>query len=244
MFRSTKIIACFSSSFTKEDADNLYQSCLEKGDYTDLYEEVKSFKHNETDTNAEFLWRKARAYRLYAANHVQDQSKKKKLIHDAYNYSSMAVSSDSNNWAGHKWLAILIGEKAEFEGSKAQLLASPDMKKHFELASKLNPTDATTLHLLGLWHFEFANMSWVTRKVAATIFAKVPESSYEIALSYFEQAEKIDPNFYSMNWLFLARCYKALGDKENLDKYKEKLENFKPNDADDQKAKTDAQKFL
>ena len=87
-------------------------------------------------------------------------------------------------------------------------------------------------------------MSWVTRKVAATIFAKVPESSYETALSYFEQAEKIDPNFYSMNWLFLARCYKAIGDKQNLNIYKEKLKTFTPKDADDQKAKSDAQKFL
>ena len=89
---------------------------------------ANSVINDDSNTNAEFLWRKARAYRLYAANHVQDQSAKKKLIQDAYNYSSMAVSSDNNNWAGHKWLAILIGEKAELEGSKAQLLASPDMK--------------------------------------------------------------------------------------------------------------------
>ena len=32
----------------------------------------------------------------------------------------------------------MLGDKTEFEGSKAQLLASPDMKTHFVKAAELN----------------------------------------------------------------------------------------------------------
>ena len=110
-------------------------------------------------------------------------------------------------------------------------------------ASELNPTDPTTQHLVGLWCFSFADMSWMTRKVAGTIFAKVPESSYEEALSYFEKAEAMEPDFYSKNWLMLAKCYKALGEKEKMLTYKKKLLDFEPVDAEDRECQDEAKKL-
>jgi Regulator of microtubule dynamics protein 1-3 len=46
----------------------------------------------------------------------------------------------------------------EFNGIKAQLQNSPTIRDHFEKAIELNPKDATSHHLLGLWCFTFADM--------------------------------------------------------------------------------------
>ena len=39
---------------------------------------------------------------------------------------------------------------------------------------RLNPVDATSRHLLGLWFYEVAGLSWATRRVAAALFAAPP----------------------------------------------------------------------
>jgi predicted Zn-dependent protease len=44
------------------------------------------------------------------------------------------------------------------------------------------------------------------RKIASALFATPPVSSYEEALSYFEQADKIEPKF-RRNLMFMADTY-------------------------------------
>jgi len=239
MFRNVRILAAFSAKTLKE-LDEDYEACLKTGDYEILYSSSNSIKIDENITSEE-LWRKVRAIRLYAINNTAKNSKEQReLIQEAFNLSKTALEIGADNWACNKWYAITLGDKSELEGSKQQLLASPEMKKYFIKAGELNPTDATTQHLIGLWCFSFANMGWMTRKVAATIFAKVPESSYEEALEYFERAEKLEPDFYSKNWLHLAKCYKALGRKEEFEFYKNKLLAFSPVDAEDKDCQKEA----
>lgn len=48
-------------------------------------------------------------------------------------------------------------------------------------------------------------LSWVERKLAATLFATPPESTVEDALKYFEKAEEVNPGFYKANQLYIAK---------------------------------------
>ena len=243
MFRNVKLIAAFAGKIpTLNELDEEYEFCLKSGDYSTLFEASKLIQNHEQ--SPEELWRKIRAIRLFAVNNTKKSSpEQKQLIDQAYIYSKTGLEIGPENWACNKWYAIMLGDKSEFEGSKAQLLASPDMKTHFGKAAELNPNDATCQHLVGLWCFSFANMSWMTRKVAGTIFAKVPESSYEEALSYFERAERLEPDFYSKNWLHLAKCYKALGMIEEFGNYRKKLLEFQPVDAEDRECQEEAKRL-
>lgn len=45
------------------------------------------------------------------------------------------------------------------------------------------------LYLIGMWHFEFADMASYTRLAARAIYATPPSSTYEEALDKFEKAE-------------------------------------------------------
>ena len=198
-----KIIAAAINPPTKEylnHLDNLYDNGVKTGNYAPLY---KAFTNEESPEN-EFLWRRARAFRLYAANNMsnndQDFEVKRKLLEIAHDQAKHSVERDPNNFNSHKWFAITLSDLSAEQGTKASLLASPLMREHFEKAIQLNPTDPSTLHALGLWHFSFANLGYFKRKAAGAIFAKVPESSYEEALAYFEKAEEVSPGYLSTNW--------------------------------------------
>ena len=60
---------------------------------------------------------------------------------------------------------------------------------------------------MGVWHFEFADLGTMTRKLASTLLAAVPESDYETALKWFEKAEQVQPDFYIDNTFMIGKCY-------------------------------------
>lgn len=71
---------------------------------------------------------------------------------------------------------------------------------------ELNPNDATSIYMLGQYCYNIADMSWVQRKVASTLFAAPPEASFEEALEYFRKAEEAEPNFYR----YLVKAFTSL----------------------------------
>lgn len=108
----------------------------------------------------------------------------------------------------------------------------------------MKPTDATTLYMLGTWCYEISNLTWYQRKIASVIFGEPPNSSFQEALTYYENAEKVDPNFYSLNLLMLGKTYLKLERKEDAIKYLKKVVEFPVRNDEDQKAKQEAQKIL
>ena len=71
----------------------------------------------------------------------------------------------------HKWYAICLSFTSAFDGTKSAIEKSVVVKAHFERSAALAPDNATARHLLGMWAFEVANLSWAKRKVAAALFA-------------------------------------------------------------------------
>lgn len=98
--------------------------------------------------------------------------------------------------------------------------------------------------MLGCWCYEVANLTWYQQKIAALLFGVPPTSTYEEALMYYENAEKLDPNFYSHNLLMLGKTYLKLDRKEDAVAYLKKAAEFPARNDDDQKAKQEAQKIL
>ena len=104
-----------------------------------------------------------------------------------------------NHFATHKWYAILLSESGSFAGTSASIKNSFVVREHFERAAALSPKDATSRHLLGLWCFEVAKLSWIEQKAAAALFATPPTATFAEALDHFEHAERIEPGFYPKN---------------------------------------------
>lgn len=162
------------------------------------------------------LWRQARAlFKLAGAN----KAKKEESIREGYELITKALELDENNFACHKWMSVLLDAKSELEGIKVRVSQLENVKKHMEKAVELNPDDPTSWHLLGNFAYGLADMAWYQRKIVSAIFATPPTGTYEEALEYFLKAEDKQPGFYSMNLLFIGKCYYNLKNKDKAKEY-------------------------
>lgn len=62
-------------------------------------------------------------------------------------------------------------------------------------------------------------MAWYQRKIVSAIFATPPSGTYEEALDYFLKAEDKQPGFYSMNLLYIGKCYYNLKNNEKAKEF-------------------------
>jgi len=175
---------------------------------------VTAVQEGEERRNPNLLWRLCKAQYLCSVLENQDDNKEAqhKLIMDAIKSGEEALALDTNNSEAHKWFAIALGSRGEFGGVKEKILDGFEFKKHIDLAAELNPRDHITQHLQGRFCYEVSQLSWIERKMAATLFAAPPTASLPEAVQHFLQAEKLKPEGWKENRLFLAKCYIGLGD--------------------------------
>lgn len=219
------------------EADLLYK----QNKFRDVYELLKNFKDSE---NVELLWRLSRVAYNISQEQATSAEEKKRLVHEAFEIISRALKLNEHHFATHKWMSILLDAKSSYDGIKARISNLETVKGHLMRASELNHNDATTLYMIGLWCYEIADMPWYQRKIASTIFAKPPDSTYEEALTYFTKAEEVEPRFYGQNLLMLGKTYLKLNDEENARFYLYLASTYPANTDDDLIAKRTATELL
>ncbi|XP_006859324.1 PREDICTED: regulator of microtubule dynamics protein 1 [Chrysochloris asiatica] len=220
-----------------EQADYLYES----GETEKLYQLLTSYKESE---DAELLWRLARASRDIAQLSKTAEEEKKRLVYEALEYAKRALEKNESSFAAHKWYAICISDVGDYEGIKIKIANAYIIKEHFQKAIELNPKDATSIHLMGIWCYTFAEMPWYQRRIAKMLFATPPSSTYEEALSYFHRAEQVDPNFYSKNLLLLGKTYLKLQNKKLAAFWLMKAKDYPAHTEEDKQIQTEAAQLL
>eukprot|EP00755_Sulcionema_specki_P016657 Sspe_Gene.10514::Locus_3519_Transcript_2_2_Confidence_0.750_Length_1362::g.10514::m.10514 len=118
----------------------------------------------------------------------------------------------------HKWFASLAAKWGELQGTKAKILNSHRVLEHANKACELLPTDSVANHLMGAVYFNVAQLSWIEKKVASAVFAKVPEHTFEEAVVYLERADRAEPNFIR-NSLMLGQAYDKMKRPEEAKKW-------------------------
>uniref|UniRef100_A0A914HF96 Uncharacterized protein n=1 Tax=Globodera rostochiensis TaxID=31243 RepID=A0A914HF96_GLORO len=197
------------------EADLYYEASLIDNAY-------KVLRRHRSSNNPEVLWRLARVlYKQGRAARSADESKR--LCYEAFDFAKKALENQptTGSFGAHKWYAILLDRTAELEGNKARISKALEVKSHFERALELNAFDATTWHLLGVWHYEFADLPSHMRWLASMVYATPPKSTYDEALRCFERAETISPSFYAANNYYLGLVYEKMNQRD------EALEQFK-----------------
>ncbi|XP_055964726.1 regulator of microtubule dynamics protein 1 [Sorex fumeus] len=220
-----------------EQADYLYES----GETKKLYQLLTQYTKSE---DAELLWRLARVSRDMAQLSETSEEEKKLLVYEALEYAKRALEKNELSFAAHKWYAICINDVGDYEGIKAKIANAYIIKEHFEKAIELNPKDATSIHLLGIWCYTFAEMPWYQRRIAKMLFATPPSSTYEEALGYFQRAEQVDPNFYSKNLLLLGKTYLKLNNKKLAAFWLMKAKDYPAHTEEDKQIQTEASRLL
>ncbi|UYV77002.1 RMDN1 [Cordylochernes scorpioides] len=199
------------------------------------YEQLNGFLLNHDPDDSEVLWRLARcSYEI--SKSLTDSAAKKAKIEEGFKFITQALELNKNNFAIHKWYAILLDGVSELKGTKERIERSMEVKEHLQKAVKINPEDATSYYVLGEWCYSFATLPWYQKKIASVIFATPPSSTLEEALGYYEKAEATSPLFYSMNLLKLGQVYNEMNRKDDAVQALLKLRSFKPITHDDREA--------
>ncbi|XP_067835626.1 regulator of microtubule dynamics protein 1 isoform X1 [Heptranchias perlo] len=220
-----------------DQADYLYGT----GEVAKLYDLLIQHKNS---TNGELLWRLARASRDLAQLESTSTEKKKQLTYESLEFAEKALEKNELSFAAHKWYAICISDVGDYEGIKAKISNAYVIKEHFQKAIELNPKDATSIHLMGLWCFTFAEMPWVQQKIAAMFFTTPPSSTYEEALQYFNKAEEADPNFYSKNLLMMGKTFMKLKNEKLALLWLTKARDYPARNEEDKQVQKEATELL
>ncbi|XP_076165250.1 regulator of microtubule dynamics protein 1 isoform X2 [Ptiloglossa arizonensis] len=257
-YRALTTKVCIANSFTamsmwgftkSEDGDNTLvttkvliakaDALFDQGNYKEVYDLLSNYNDNK---DVEIMWRLGRA--LYKMAKTATEVEGKKMIYEAYDLILNALKIKEDHWAVHKWMSIILDSKCNYEGMKVRIKELYNVKKHMLRAIELNPTDATTMYMLGTWCYQVSDLAWYQRKIAAVIFGEPPTSSFKEALTYFENAEKVDPYFYSYNLLMLGKVYLKLNQKDQALKYLKMAAEYPVKNDDDHNAKQEAQQLL
>jgi len=171
--------------------------------------------------DAELNWRLGRACKKLA-DAEKNAKAREALTREGLACADRAVAADPQCGPAHKWYAIMLSGVGEFLGTSEKIKNSFVVREHFERATELSPNDATARHLLGLWCFEVAKLSWLEKKAAAALFASPPTATFDDALGHFEAAERMDPGFYPKNRLLLAMACAKVGRVEEARTWRER----------------------
>lgn len=75
--------------------------------------------------------------------------KKKTLLFLGIESCEEAINLNPKSADAHKWLAILIGSRSDYQSLKDRIADGHLFKKHLDKALELNPKDSSLHHMLG-----------------------------------------------------------------------------------------------
>ncbi|NXM69840.1 RMD2 protein, partial [Serilophus lunatus] len=196
-----------------QEVDNLH-----KGSDDDKKEGFRQLleKDDKYENCVDFLWRLARAYGdLFEM--TTDAEEKRKYVTDGKQGKKYLCQMPSE-W-NETWFAIMCGYMSQFESVQNKIRNGYLFKEHLDKAIELKPQDPFLYYLNGRWCYSVAQLSWIEKTVAAALFGTPPTSTVEEALQNFLKAEEMRPGYSKCNYVYLAKCYKDLGQKNNALKY-------------------------
>uniref|UniRef100_A0A1B6DGK8 Regulator of microtubule dynamics protein 1 n=1 Tax=Clastoptera arizonana TaxID=38151 RepID=A0A1B6DGK8_9HEMI len=175
------------------------------------------------DKNANILWRLSKICHSVATEYESqgNDSKKEEYIFKGVGYGKEAIEFDSNCSNSHKWYAICVGARGQFQGLKEKIQDGYVFKKHVEIAIQINSEDPTLHHLLGRFKYEVATLSWIERRVAK-MFGEIPEASFDEAIASLMKAEELNQSQWKENKLLVAKCYIGKSDYKKALKWLDK----------------------
>lgn len=158
------------------------------------------------------LWRSSFLYSRIGYR-LEDEQKQLNYYDEAIQLARRALHVDSSDTQSNFVMAVAQGRKAMVSGARERVAASRSIKRYAEKVISIDSLHAGALHVLGRWHFKVANLSFLERAAANTLFGGIPEASEQQALRYLKKASRLKPN-YILYAYDLARLQKHIGNEQ------------------------------
>ncbi|XP_072794012.1 regulator of microtubule dynamics protein 2 isoform X11 [Vicugna pacos] len=197
-----------------QTADNLRMNESSKMESFELLCDHKEKFRDEI----EFIWRFARAYgdMFELSTNAQE---KKHYANIGKTLGEKAITRAPMNGHCHLWYAVLCGYVSEFEGLQNKINYGYRFKEHLDKAIEFLPEEPFLYYLKGRYCYTVSKLSWIERKMAATLFGKIPSSTVHEALQNFLKVEELHPGFSKSNYMYLAKCYIDLEQTDDAVKF-------------------------
>uniref|UniRef100_A0A2C9LHB6 Regulator of microtubule dynamics protein 1 n=1 Tax=Biomphalaria glabrata TaxID=6526 RepID=A0A2C9LHB6_BIOGL len=194
-------------------------SLVEEGGYNNMKEAFNLLTDliEKHPLESEFQWRLAKVCFLLTSedmikNSETISSTQTDLMKTAHDAAKRALELNDKSGDAHKWMAIVIGSITQYLPVQEQIKNAYVIKDHIQAAMKYKPNDFLPYHMMGRWCYSVYMLTWVERKVAATLFAAPPTATIEEAIEHLLKAEEINPGSSIDNVLYLGKAYLAKRD--------------------------------
>ncbi|XP_033632440.1 regulator of microtubule dynamics protein 3-like [Asterias rubens] len=203
-------------------------------------------KRLQYSSNVHFMWRLAKAHFLASdiATKNGDDATKKKLVFEGKDYAFQAIAIEDQSADAHKWYGLLIGLATDYVSNQERIKLGYGFKEHMLKALELRPSDPYLYNYYGRYVYEIATLSWILRKAASALYGEPPSGTIDEALENFLKAEKLQPEFFSTNALYVGKCYLQKRDTKKAVEWFQKTLNIPGSSADELKSKEEAQLYL
>ncbi|XP_053139990.1 regulator of microtubule dynamics protein 3 isoform X2 [Hemicordylus capensis] len=209
----------FDSAVDEELAQLLQQADhLHRGSDQEKKEGFQLLLNNKLmyGSKQDFLWRLARAH-SDMCEITEDADEKKACASDGKEEAETALQMGDQSAECHQWYAVLCGQFSEHESIQKRIQAGHIFKQHIDKAIALKPDDPKSFYLLGRWCYQVSHLGWLERKTASALYEEPPTASVQDALTNFLKAEELSSGFSKMGRVYIAKCYRELGDNSTAD---------------------------
>lgn len=116
-------------------------------------------------------------------------------------WARSAVLTDPRNSLSHEILATAYAAKLNQSGLRGQMRLADSVRVHAQRAVDLDSRNPRALHILGRWHYELANLGWVTSLFAGMVTQADAASAPATALRHFRDAQRLQDSIQNRYWL-------------------------------------------
>jgi tetratricopeptide (TPR) repeat protein len=185
----------------------------------------------EFPEDVEVLWRLAQVH-FDIADQTEDEAVHKAHFYPGFKAAKKAVKINPHSARANHWYATLIGKIGMLEGTKQKIINSYDVEEYGLKAIELDPTYDGSLHLMGRWHYELADLSWIERTIAKIVYETPPKASFEESVEFYNKAIDAKPDEVR-HYLWIGKALIKLTVKEEAKKYLQTATEMTPlDDAD------------
>ncbi|XP_010154504.1 PREDICTED: regulator of microtubule dynamics protein 3, partial [Eurypyga helias] len=160
----------------------------------------------------DFRWRLARAY-SDMCEIAEDADEKRSYAADGKEEMETALQTWDQSAECHQWYAVLCGQLSQHQSTRERIQTGYVFKEHIDKAIELKPEDPKSYYLLGRWCYQVSHLGWLEKKTASALFEAPPTATVQEALQNFLRVEELSPGFSKAGRVYIAKCYRDLGNK-------------------------------
>ncbi|KAL1494503.1 hypothetical protein ABEB36_010090 [Hypothenemus hampei] len=206
--KEDKIAKYWDNNQSRLDIIQRADKLFEQQKYMDVYETLNRIKFSN---DIEIVWRLARAlYNLSQNPEISDEVRMEMIV-EAHKILVKASGIGTGKSNYHKWLAVILNTKHGLQSLETKIREYENVKEQLIKACESNPRDFTVQYMLGRWHYEMANLTWLQRRIAKYFYLEPPISTYQEAYKHLIKAEELQPRCFIPNLYVLGSACMKIG---------------------------------